>query len=74
VAFLTASVEFVDVGFASNLNNTTSYVIPVAYHPYVPYMVFIWIMMFFICIVNIYRIWLRNLKEAGTQQKNKYQV
>ncbi len=41
------------------------YVLPAAYHPYVPYVSYLWGMMFLVSIINVYRVWSRNLKESA---------
>jgi hypothetical protein len=62
-ALLTPSVQLITIGYQQAV--TTPNVIPTAYHPYIPYLAYVWLLMFFVCIVNIYRIWSQNLKEAG---------
>jgi hypothetical protein len=54
-ALLTASVQFISIGYTGTITNPI--ITPVAYHPYIPYVSYIWGMMFLVCIINIYRIW-----------------
>jgi len=66
-AWLTPSVQFITIGYQQAVS--TPNVIPASYHPYIPYLAYIWLLMFFVCLVNIYRIWSQNLKEAGENRQ-----
>lgn len=68
-ALLTASVEFISIGYQAS--STTVYVVPVVYHPYTPYIAYIWGMMFLVCVINLFRIWFLNLKETAERKKAK---
>jgi hypothetical protein len=54
-AWITPAIEFNTV--VSEYINGTYYLVQVSNHPFVPYLVYLWLMMFFICLLNLYRIW-----------------
>ena len=70
-ALVSANVQMMTL--TTQVVSTTVYVIPAFYHPQMVYLALAWGMMAIVCLINFYRIWLRNLKEAGEGKQSKYQ-
>jgi hypothetical protein len=67
LAWLTPAIEFNTI--VSQYIDGVNYLVQISNHPYVPYLVYIWLMMFFVCLLNLYRIWHIKMVEAAERKE-----
>ena len=67
LAWLTPVIEFNTI--VSQYIDGVNYLVQISNHPYVPYLVYIWLMMFFVCLLNLYRIWHIKMVEAAERKE-----
>jgi glucan phosphoethanolaminetransferase (alkaline phosphatase superfamily) len=68
-AWITPAIEFNTI--LSQYIDGVYYLVQVSSHPYTPYLVYIWLMMFFVCLFNLYRIWHIKMVEAVERRESE---
>jgi hypothetical protein len=63
LAWLSMAIGFNGVGAVQDTANSTIIIQPYLYTPFVPYLTYIWLMMFFVSLLNLYRIWHMEMME-----------
>jgi hypothetical protein len=71
-ALVSANVQMMTL--SSQVMESTVYVVPTFYHPQITYVAMAWGLMAIVCLINMYRIWLRNLQESAENKKQNEQM